>query len=844
MKLTSLFTTQLERDKSIPLVLWIWQSYFRTSLIPLLCVEVGLVIIYFVSNSISNSENVEALPRLAEGEAKQVSILEAKGISHQLEGISHATTFLQIRTGQVMGAEKAQKMDDPARFAYSKDGVFYTNKDNGAAAVFYSGIYPVGEAERQKAYRSAGLDPTYIGIKQSNSLIVQVYYNTFDSLNRIYPYIDVISAYTPKMDIPSFNFYYEADAKHNPKRKVVWTDVYKDPAGQGWMTSAIAPVYIGKKLEGVVGVDVTVDTIVAEVLNLEIPWQGYGLLVSRDGNIIAMPKVGAQDWGKKELTTQKTVGDNSQNTLIPVDFNIYKSTAISTSARKLVEAISKQNSGVMSANLGGKRLVSWSLIPETGWKLIITIPEDRIFHSVQRLSHRLDRFVWLMVLGLLVFYVIFFLVLYRQARKMSKSVSEPLERIDEMVETVAAGKNLQVMPEFVVSELSRTAQGVAKMGLLLGAASQSRKQVEAQLKARSQQLQSVFDLSPDGLILTDENGLVVLVNPALCQMTGLKSNEWLLKPNHVVWQKLAYLTANPKQLLSGTEESFRLELERPRKRVLRCQILNFNNNVDYNNVDYPNNDKPEAAVIQLIYLRDITRDDEVDQMKSEFISTAAHELRTPLTSVLGYSELLMKNMIPQAMRDTAFEIIINKTKLLINIINEMLDLARIEARSGLDFNITSYFADELVNDTVATYPLPPERNPILIEIQVNLRVNVDEEKFKAVLTNLLDNAYKYSSTGDVKVQIVQEEKAGVLNVGFRVIDAGIGMSPEHQRNAFDRFWRADESGNIPGTGLGLAIVKDVMRVLGGSVDIESALGTGTIITLWLPHGHERRARSR
>ncbi len=359
-----------------------------------------------------------------------------------------------------------------------------------------------------------------------------------------------------------------------------------------------------------------------------------------------------------------------------------------------------------------------------------------------------------------------------------------------------------------------------------------RKNYEAELKSRSQQLQSVFDLSPDGLVLTDENGRVVLVNPALCSMTGLKADEWLLNDSSVIWQKLAHLTAVPEQILPGTEQNFRLELERPRKRVLTCQILNVTDNIANGS---GNDAKEDAGTIHLIYLRDITRDDEVDQMKSEFITTAAHELRTPLTSVLGYSELLMKDMIPQALREGAFELVIGKTKLLINIINEMLDLARIESRRGLDFNITSYLADVLVSETVATYVLPVGRDAILIESQPDLRVNVDEEKFKAVLTNLLDNAYKYSITGDVKLQIVQEEKAGVLNVGFRVQDAGIGMSPAHQRNAFERFWRADESGNVPGTGLGLSIVKEVMRVLGGSVDIESTLGFGSVFTLWLPH---------
>ncbi len=356
-----------------------------------------------------------------------------------------------------------------------------------------------------------------------------------------------------------------------------------------------------------------------------------------------------------------------------------------------------------------------------------------------------------------------------------------------------------------------------------------RKLAELKLAEQSQQLQSVFDLSPDGLILTDQHANVVLVNPALCQIAGLRSDEVLFNSVDVVWHKLAQLTENPTIKLLGDEQLFRLELQRPRKRVLKCQIINVH-------------DKENLSALKLYFFRDITRDDEVDQMKSQFVATAAHELRTPLTSVLGYSELLMNDMIPQQMRGGAFEIIIDKTKLLINIINEMLDLERMESRNGLDFNITTFMADFLVETTVITYPTPPNRNPIIVDVMANVCVNVDEDKFKSVLTNVLDNAYKYSTTGDVKLEIIKEDVNGIMSVGFRVHDSGIGMSDEHRLLVFDRFWRADESGNIPGTGLGLAIVKEVMRVLGGSVVITSTLGLGSIVTLWLPLAHEYGAQ--
>jgi hypothetical protein len=105
------------------------------------------------------------------------------------------------------------------------------------------------------------------------------------------------------MDIPSYNFYYEADATHNPGRGVVWTDAYVDPAGHGWMVSSIAPVWSDGRLEGVVGIDVTLKTIIDRLLGLQLPWSGYAILVDREGEIIALPPLGEQDFKLREVVS-------------------------------------------------------------------------------------------------------------------------------------------------------------------------------------------------------------------------------------------------------------------------------------------------------------------------------------------------------------------------------------------------------------------------------------------------------------------------------------------------------------------------------------------------------------
>ena len=803
-------------SQHIPLVRWIWRSYFRTSLIPLLIVEVALISLYFASNSISNHENIQTLRMLAEENLTQTAKREAAGINRQLEGITHATEFLRQQTTRIMTGSEKFVRDDPSRFAYSKDGVFYTTHDaKNSAAVFYSGVIPIGEKEREKAYRSAGLDRPYIDIQKSFPLIVQTYYNTFDSLNRIYPYFDVLTQYAPKMEIPTFNFYYEADLKHNPQRKAVWTDVYVDPAGQGWMTSCIAPVYSGDFLEGVVGADVTVSTIIRDVLDLKIPWNGYGLLISRTGTIIALPKEGESDWGLREFTTHQYSEAIQKDTFKPADFNLFDRGNNAT----LSKALRNQPSGMVHADLNGKRIISWVTIPETGWKLLVTVPESNVYATSQLLANRLSTLAWLMVGGMLVFYIVFFSILFRRAKQMSAFISQPLEQIDNMVKSVAAGQYQQIAPEFPVAELSRTGQGIVQMGSQLDEASKSRKLAEYALVESSHQLQSVFDLSPGGFISIDNQSKVVLVNPAFCRMTGSKASEWLGLQEEVLWQKLAKLTQQG-TISINQQHSFRLELVHPNKRVLLCAIRTTSQ-------------ENMTQASKVIYMHDMTREAEVDLMKNHFLATAAHELRTPLTSIMGYSELLINQMVPQEVQQTALQNIVNQSKWLVKIINELLDLTIIEGKGIADLNIKKYQADLLVIETLSMFQTPPHRTPLFCNTLADLYISVDAEKFKTVLLNVLDNAYKFSADGEVSLRMVQNVEDGIAKVGIKIEDNGIGMTDEQMKRVFDRFWRADMSGSVPGAGLGMSIAHEIIRLMGGSIEIKSLPSKGTSVIIWL-----------
>lgn len=807
----------------VTLFRWVWNAYFRASLIPLLVLEIALISVYFLSNRFSTHENINTIRAVAERELGHLASREASGINHQLLGVSSATHYLQDYATQVMSGHLATVKEDPKRFAYSPEGAYYSTRDNGGSAVFYTGIVPIGKTERDKVLRSAGIDPALMGVKNNFPLVAQTYINTFDSLNRIYPYFDVIKQYPAKMDIPSFNFYYEADTKHNPSRGVVWTDVYIDPAGLGWMTSCIAPVYNRDKpdfLEGVMGVDITIHDIIEDVLKLEIPWHGYGVLISRNGTILALPETAEADWGVQGMTKSNYTGSVNQDTFRAEQFNVYNKPAIAN-------AIQNADQGIMRLSLNNTSILAWATIPSTHWKIMIVAPEEEVFKPANALAISLNHIALLMILGMLVFYSLFFIMLFHRSKKMSQSISEPLKNIDTMVDEIAQGKPVSRQYEFTVKELGSTAMGILNMGEQLESAKQARDEAARELIKKSEQLQVIFDVSPSGYLLINDQENIILCNNALTHLTGITQDALLNMRESDFIAQLSTQTSSPLELLTTPHKIHRIELTRPRPSTLLCgiRLIALENN---------------TVLGKVYFLHDITKDEEIDRIKNDFLAHATHELRTPLSSILGYSELLTSEQIPTEMQREVFSLIHKQSQHLVKMISELLDLTKIAERAGVDFTILPHPLNALIEEVITDFALPINRPPIIFHsLPLPIIINADRPRLKQALFNLLDNAFKYSS-GDQVVTIQLGLYEEVRQIEIAIIDLGSGMNSEQMAQAFDRFYRGDKSGTVPGTGLGLSLAKEIIAVLNGNIRIDSELGTGTRVTVTLPFYYDEK----
>jgi signal transduction histidine kinase len=359
----------------------------------------------------------------------------------------------------------------------------------------------------------------------------------------------------------------------------------------------------------------------------------------------------------------------------------------------------------------------------------------------------------------------------------------------------------------------------------------ARQLAELQIQDRNAQLDAIFSLSPDGFVSFDSAHRVKYVNPAFVQMTsavpvqlqGLDVKEfsaWLAQRSEpgTPWLDLAALRA--KVAGNKPDASEILEVNGNTKRVLKVSLRN----------------SESSSVSQILYFRDVTHETEVDHMKSEFLSTAAHELRTPMASILGFSEVLLDQAFDPVTQRELLGIIHKQSGLMAKILDELLDLARIEARRGKDFRFTRVCLQDLTADMVKAFIPPPGREAPALELPTEpVYVMADSGKLRQALLNVLSNAYKYSPAGGPVVLAVSanEASASLTRVWIHITDQGIGMTAEQRGRVCERFYRADASGKTPGTGLGMSIVKEIVDLHGGELAISSEAGVGTRVSMCL-----------
>lgn len=442
---------------------WVWRVMMRNALVPLVLVETVLIAAYMLSNQFIRDANIEYVFRHADSELQLSVQREAEVVREQLLAVSRLSEVYRTALDKVLSSSTAVvsvSQQEKQNYERSPDGVLYSKQDIGGAASFYSAITPANKQDLNKVYRLAQLDPLMKVIKDTNPLVSAVYFNSWDSYNRIYPWFKTPDRYPSDMNIPNYNFYYMASADYNPLQMPTWTNVYIDPAGGGWMTSCIVPVYRDTFLEGVAGFDIRIKAIIDRIQKLQIPWGGYAILVNSDGNIMALPPAGERDFDLKELTDYSYQDAIRHEVFKPERFNLFTRNRQDPIVGMIQNNM--EGNGLMTLN-GRRKLVAWQTIPETWWKLITVVDEQSVYSETKSLADHFRQIGYLMIAGLIVFYVCFISYLGWRSRRTSRLISGPLQHMSEMVNQISHEDYVQEKPRFQITELQETAKAIVRM---------------------------------------------------------------------------------------------------------------------------------------------------------------------------------------------------------------------------------------------------------------------------------------------------------------------------------------------------------------------------------------------
>ena len=221
------------------------------------------------------------------------------------------------------------------------------------------------------------------------------------------------------------------------------------------------------------------------------------------------------------------------------------------------------------------------------------------------------------------------------------------------------------------------------------------------------------------------------------------------------------------------------------------------------------------------------RAEELDRLKSAFLANMSHEIRTPLNAIVGFSQLLAETDDPEE-RHEFVEIIDSNNRMLLQLISDILDLAKIESGT-MDFKFADMSVKEVINEIVTSFRIKMPDNVALIapKDSPECQIYSDRMRLTQVISNFLNNAIKYTSDGCITLayEIIGDE------IKFSVTDTGDGMSQEIQAHIFDRFYKGNTFKQ--GTGLGLSICETIVNRLGGRIGVNSELGKGS--TFWFTH---------
>lgn len=420
---------------------------------------------------------------------------------------------------------------------------------------------------------------------------------------------------------------------------------------------------------------------------------------------------------------------------------------------------------------------------------------------------------------------------------MVKRISEPLNQLTEYAKKLSDHDftaEIKITSKDEIGLLAGTMKNMAEeLTTLISGLERSVSNATSELQDTLAYMEVIMDNLADGLLVVDINGKISVTNPALGDLFGFTEDEVRGREiNSFFPEEMTQLY----ELVKGCEhEVYSSEIKLSNRRTGKAVATPIHKR--------DGNDNLNICLGAVILVRDITYEKEVDNLKTDFISTVSHELRTPMTSILGFAKIIKKKLektvfpicqAPDKKTQRAINqvqdnigIIVSEGQRLTDLINDVLDIAKMES-GKIDWKKVPIEIEEVIETSVQT--TTPLWKPKDIKMQVDVAekmptIHGDRDRIMQVLVNLISNAVKFTDSGSITCTARAHQDEIMVSVS----DTGSGISPEDQKKIFERFKQAGDTltGKPKGTGLGLPICKQIVDHHKGRIWVDSKLGEGS-----------------